>query len=534
MDAAPQLTLDLARRHPFNLPETLFDHLSIGIAVFEPDSVLCGCNPAWSDLLSRYTLVSTGQLTPEIKLFDLIPEIGSAFKPLFEQVLRGETIRQQALCLESKAGASYWDVALTSFTEAETTRIVVVMTDATERVLAYQEFENQAKAYAHGLTTLLEISRHLVSLEQEPLLYLILDRLQDIEDYVEAGITKLENDQLTVLAYRGFVPQEEWVGWSISVPDSSIYRQVIYQREPVIIPDIWSDALMAQTLQRVIGEKELGKAYESLRSWMAVPLMAKEQVIGTLFLGHRKPDRFSSQRVEMIQALADHIVVALEIDRLSRQALNLATLEERDWLARELHDNVAQALGYMNLQIGTISELLANDQINEAQDSLRELKQIVGETYTDVREEIFNLRATTSLGLGFLDTLHDYLTRYRTHYELDVQLIIEANEASLELPAEVGTQVIRIIQEALSNVRKHAGVNQAIIRLKQTDGQICISVEDRGQGFDLAKLSQTEKSGFGLQIMAERAEGAGGYLEVDTTPGEGVNVMIWMPIMSGK
>jgi signal transduction histidine kinase len=534
MDALQQFTSDPVLERQLNLPEILFDRMSMGLAVFDQDFVLRRCNPTWSDLISRYTPVSASQLKPGIKLFDLIPGTETTFKPLFDQALAGETIRREALRLESETIVSYWDLALAPLTEGEIVNLVVVMTDATEQVLAYQELENQATAHAHGLATLLEIPHHLVSLEQEPLLLLILDRLNDIVDYTEAGIARLEDDQLTVLAYQGFVPQEEWVGWSISVSDSPLLRQAIYHRQPVIISDIWSDTVMAQALQSVIGEKYLEKAYEALRFWMAVPLLAKEQVIGMLFLGHRDPDHFSAQRVELVQALADHVAVALEIDRLSRQAMNLATLEERDRLARELHDNIAQALGYMNLQITAIGELLTAGETIKAQTCLRELKQIVGETYTDVREEIFNLRAKTSLGLSFLDTLRDYLARYRTYYELDVQMVMEAEESLLELPAEVGTQIIRIIQEVLINVRKHAGVDKAIICLKREAERICISVEDEGQGFDPAQFDQTDKSGFGLQIMAERAEGVGGSLEVDTAPGKGVRVLIWMPVTPGK
>ncbi len=532
MNAPPQPALDLDRQ--LNLPEILFDRLSMGIAIFDQNFVLRRCNDAWAGLFSRYTPVLAGQLTPGTNFFGLVPGAEAAFTPLFKQVLAGEMIHQETLRLESNDTVSYWDVKLAPLIEGEAINIVAVVTDATERVLAYQEWKNQVKAYSHGLSTLLEILHHLVSLEQESLLLLILDRLKNIVDYTEAGITSLEEKQLTVLAYQGFVPQEEWVGWSISVPDSPLHRQVIYQQEPVIISDIWSDSLMAQRLQRLIGKKDLEKAYESLRSWMAVPLVAREQVIGMLFLGHREPDRFSVQRVELVQALADYVAVALEIDRLSRQALNLATLEERYRLARELHDNIAQALGYMNLQITATGELLAAGQTVEAQTSLRELKQIVGETYTDVREEIFNLRPTTSLGLGFLDMLRDYLTKYRTYYELDVQLVMEAEESLLELPVEVGIQIIRIIQEALINVRKHAGVDKAVIRLKQAKDRICISVEDSGRGFDSAQLDQMDKWGFGLQIMAERVQGTGGYLEVDTAPGEGVRVLIWLPVTPGK
>jgi signal transduction histidine kinase len=536
MTASPQLLLDLVAERRFNLSEDLFAELSLGIAVFDSDFVLRDYNSIWLELLCRYTTLSSSQLRSGAVWFDLLPEAEADFKPMFEQARRGQTLRCKALRLETQAGVSYWDVVVTPRLEVDEDGLVVAMLDVTDRMSAYQELASQAKAHAHGLATLLEISHHVTSLDQEPLLYLILDRLREIEDYTEAGITWLDNDQVTVSAYRGFVPQEAWVGWTISVPDSPIHRQVIYQRQPVIIPDIWSDSLMAQTLQDVLGEKDLESAYEILRSWMAVPLMVKDQVIGMLFLGHRQPNRFSSRRAEMVQALADHIAVALEIDRLSRLGWSVATLEERDWLARELHDNVAQALGYMNLQLTAINGLLANGRIEEAQTGLRELKQIVGDTYTDVREEIFNLRATTSSGLGFLDTLRDYLTRYQTHYELDVELVMEADEEVLGFPAEVSTQVIRIIQEALINVRKHAGVQQAVLRLKQVDDHVCISVEDQGKGFALAQLDHTDekRAGFGLQIMAERVEGVGGYLEVNAAPDQGVNVMIWLPLTSGK
>ena len=152
-------------------------------------------------------------------------------------------------------------------------------------------------------------------------------------------------------------------------------------------------------------------------------------------------------------------------DELYHQAHYTAVLEERSRLARELHDNIAQALGYMNLQTAVTSQLLSSGQIEEAQTKLQELKQTVGEIYTDVREEIFNLRATASLGLGFLGTLREYIDKYKKYYDLDVELLIEMDEAELQFPADVATQIVRVIQEALINVRKHSGVSKAVIRI---------------------------------------------------------------------
>jgi signal transduction histidine kinase len=225
--------------------------------------------------------------------------------------------------------------------------------------------------------------------------------------------------------------------------------------------------------------------------------------------------------------------VALENDRLYQQVRLVATLEERERLAQELHDNIAQALGYLNLKIGSTRTLIANNEINDALENLRELKGLVGETYTDVREEIFNLRGNARAGLSFMEMLRQYVTKYQEHYQLSVEIINETDEALLDFPAEVGIQIVRIIQEALINVRKHANVNVAHIRFRQEVDEIRISVEDGGQGFDPDAIDRTGESGFGLEIMAERAESIGGRLELDAMPNGGVRVIVWIPKMRG-
>ncbi|MDX1522049.1 MAG: histidine kinase, partial [Anaerolineae bacterium] len=204
----------------------------------------------------------------------------------------------------------------------------------------------------------------------------------------------------------------------------------------------------------------------------------------------------------------------------------LADMRERNHLAQELHDTVAQALGYLNLKIGMTHTALASGHVDTALANLEELKQVIGETYTDVREEIFNLRTKVQSGLGFLEVLDRYIEKYHRFYHLDIDLLQEADPALFEFRPEVTSQLIRIIQEALINVRKHAQVKTAIIRLGQEDGQIRISIEDQGQGFDWCQTKKKTAS-FGLQIMQERVESVGGRLEVDTTPGQGTRVIVW-------
>ena len=203
----------------------------------------------------------------------------------------------------------------------------------------------------------------------------------------------------------------------------------------------------------------------------------------------------------------------------------LAEMRERNHLAQELHDTISQTLGYLNLKIGMTCTTLASGNIDTAMADLRELKQVIGEAYTDVREEIFNLRTKVQSGLSFMEVLARYIEKYRRFYHLDIQLIQEANSDLFNFPPDVTSQLIRTIQEALINIRKHAHVNSAIIRLGQEDEHIRITIEDQGQGFDWSQVHE-KTSSFGLQIMQERVERVGGSLEVDTVPGQGTRVLL--------
>ena len=161
------------------------------------------------------------------------------------------------------------------------------------------------------------------------------------------------------------------------------------------------------------------------------------------------------------------------------------------------------------------------------------MKEIAKETYTDVREAIFGLRTAISSGLGFLPILREYLAEYRTHYGLDARLVVD-NESLPRFPTDVRVQVIRIIQEALTNVRKHARASNAWVRFEQDGDWARISVEDDGQGFDPAQVTGEGRRYFGLQIMRERAESVGGDLELNSRPGKGTRVVIRVPLTPGE
>jgi signal transduction histidine kinase len=305
----------------------------------------------------------------------------------------------------------------------------------------------------------------------------------------------------------------------------------------------------AETIARVrrelanSGQTELG-LYPALieenshAAWVILPLVVENQPIGDLSFSFPEDHQISPEEREFSLTLARQCAQALdrtqlyeaeqkaraEAEAAQESIALLAEIRERHRLAQELHDNVAQALGYLNLKVSQIHDLFASNELESAEADLRELKQVIGEAYTDIRGEIFNLRSASSAEEKFLDTLRRYIDKYKRFYRLDIQLLLETDEAYFDFPPEVTTSLIRSIQEALMNVRKHARVDEALIQISRQGEQIRIRIEDEGRGFDLA----AQKAGsFGLKIMRERLESINGRLEIDTEPGHGTRITLF-------
>ena len=266
------------------------------------------------------------------------------------------------------------------------------------------------------------------------------------------------------------------------------------------------------------------------QSFMTVPLLLGSRFQGMIQVMNREPRRFLPRDAQLLMELAHHIVVSIENAQLYRQLHTLAILEERDRLAREMHDHLAQALGYLNVKASITTDLLGSGSLEKAGESLQELKRVANILYTDVRESIFNLRTSATPGMEFLPTLLDYLDKYRTHYGLDARLML-GNDYPVGFTPEVSIQVMRIIQEALTNVRRHAAASQVRIWLKHEGERVVIIIEDDGLGFSTQDLSvQDQKQHYGLQIMQERAENVGGELRLDSNPGQGTRVILQVPL----
>lgn len=260
-----------------------------------------------------------------------------------------------------------------------------------------------------------------------------------------------------------------------------------------------------------------------------VPLKSRNRLLGCLTLSPERPGGFTTEDLQALILVGNEIASGIERIMLYGELQRLGALEERDRIARELHDGLAQSLGCLNLQCLRVADLLSSNRPDQAREELEQVRRGVKEAYEDVREGIFALRLAASKEKGFIPSILAYLREFEAQSGTEAQLVIDSNGAGRLSPA-TELQLIRIIQEALTNVRKHTTASKTVIRIESLGEEAKITIEDDGQGFDLDTLDEESVRHFGLEFMRERAESVGGTLEIETKPGEGTKVIVKVPL----
>lgn len=266
---------------------------------------------------------------------------------------------------------------------------------------------------------------------------------------------------------------------------------------------------------------------------LAAPLKRGDEVIGALCVGRTEARPFQTEDRELLEGLAAQAAIAIENARLYKEVRSLATLQERERIAREMHDGLAQVVGYVHLRLKTMADRLERGSQPPNSTELAEVGTALGKAYEDVRQAIFGLRTMVSKSLGLVPTLTEYLHEFSQHTEIAVDFQVE-DERATRLSPEAEIQLIRVIQEALTNVRKHAGAHRAWVRLGLDGEMACVTIADDGAGFPAEVLGEDFRYRFGLRSMRERVEGLGGSLEIRSSPGQGTQVVARIPLEQGN
>ncbi|HYM84182.1 MAG TPA: sensor histidine kinase [Candidatus Dormibacteraeota bacterium] len=258
--------------------------------------------------------------------------------------------------------------------------------------------------------------------------------------------------------------------------------------------------------------------------WISRPLRSPDGSLGELCVVREHGGGFRSSEQTLLAALADLAAVAVRTARLRDAEQQWTILAERDRIARELHDSMAQVLGVIHLKLRSLESAATARPAALAPD-LTELADMADEAYRDVREAILGLRETIPSDGGLEGALREYLRKFTRQTGIQATLLCEGDVRSM-LPPRSEVQLLRVVQEALTNVRKHSGARRATVTLDCTTHPPRLVIEDDGGGFEPSRVAASFDGGFGLASMRERVEGIGGALDVHTAPGQGTRIVV--------
>ena len=279
------------------------------------------------------------------------------------------------------------------------------------------------------------------------------------------------------------------------------------------------------SLRRHIGGDRYACARAGFQTLAAFPIRLRDQILGVFNLFFDEPREFSAADRHMLETLGRHLGLAIENQRLIAREKELAISEERNLLAQELHDSIAQSLAFLNMQAQMLAGSLDRGESEQAHAELAQIRTGIQASYDDVRELLVHFRtrpAHSNLETAIEKTLQqlESQTGIRTQFT--------RSGASLPLSPEAEVQVLHVVQEALSNVRKHAHAHE--VRVNMERGPVYrFHIRDDGRGFDTDAAAP--ESHVGLRIMRERTQRIGGSLSVRSRPGAGTEVVLELAVV---
>ena len=271
--------------------------------------------------------------------------------------------------------------------------------------------------------------------------------------------------------------------------------------------------------------EEIGCMRDGFQAVSVFQIVTPEATLGTFSLHFRERTTMSSRELQLLEMLGQHLGAALDNQRLSIKARQLAVAEERNLVAQGLHDSLAQGLNFLNLQTQMLGSAVQQRRWEEVEEIVPLLKTGVSESYQDVRELLQNFR--TRLGEESLrKAVDDTIGRFRRQTGLNVELHLDDRDGA-PLHPDQQLQVLFILQEALSNVRKHAYASKVTVRI-DNHRDFGMSIRDDGEGYDPQEVAERSETHVGLSIMRERAARLGGQLQMCSAPGQGTEVSLYL------
>jgi signal transduction histidine kinase len=378
----------------------------------------------------------------------------------------------------------------------------------------------------HSSGELLQAVQRMIAAEDDAaLLRLALDAARDIVDYEQAAALLADERELCAIAWQGAMPMAPEARTCSQLIDVPCARHVIGRQRPLLIQDTHEDTPSGLDFRRASLARLPGFSPQ-IRTWVGVPITLRDGVLGLFSLGHSLPNAFTRRQVRALLPLASGAGIALEHLQLMAQTKELSIAVERQRVARELHDSVAQSLYSITLFAESIRRMIESGRFEQTRDTAQMLKETALDALGEMRLIIHALRLPQLTKLGLVGALKARLGSVEER--AGIRAGLEADEA-LEIPLPLQQELFRVASEALNNVIKHARASSVHVRLWQDGSTIQLVIKDDGIGFDLDAVPRGE----GLEIMGERVAALGGSWQIDSARGRGARISFSVPASAG-
>lgn len=393
---------------------------------------------------------------------------------------------------------------------------------AVENAHLYREQER----WAEELALLYEVSVFLTSTFDSATIYdQMAEQSAKLLGCPVTSILRWDEDHREAVVVSSYGAKDQEIdGPGILLGESGILTGLIADRKPIAIEDAQTDPLVSS----------LWRERLNIRALLCLPVWGTGEPVAVLcMIEQHEPRRWRPDEIKLVESFINRAAVALENADLHKQLERVAALEERQRIAAEMHDGLAQTLSYMGHRVDYVAQQVEAGRVQAVLDECHRIRDTIDQASGEVRRSIASLQESPLPRKPLQDWLAELANEFTEQNgdKVAAALVTELLDP-LFVPSSQVEQMLRVVQETLANASRHARAQQIVISLDRHGDQITVTVEDDGRGFDPASLPTDGRDHFGLSIMRARAARIGGTLEVDSAPGQGTSVILTWPLKS--
>ena len=345
------------------------------------------------------------------------------------------------------------------------------------------------------------------------LLKIAADKIWDITGFNYVGMRLLfkERRAYKLIAQRGMSPEMEkdlvWLS-----EDMDYVAEVTSIKRPVVNP--------------LKDSASLNLGYQNM---VCVPLLGADQIVGLMELVTKEKNISNYEEIRWLSFTGRFIGLLILNKQISEELKNRAVITERTHLAQEIHDGLVQSLNSLYVWAEEASLSLGEGKMDAVNSAVANIKQIAIDANKALRDELIGLRGANVVNIKIIDALQDMVKSFQTQWGIKTHFEIQIRPDNIEekiISPSVRIQLLRIVQEALSNARRHANATKISISLENINGWTKIVLKDNGRGFEPSQVSENH---LGIHIMQERAASVGGKVSISSRINKGTKLVIEMP-----